>query len=352
MNYYIELLNSIKRGVVFPVYLFYGEESYLREQAVARFKEYFFPGSAQDLNFDLIDGESVGPGDIAVRAETLPFFAEKRLVVVRNPTFFKTAKKAGKEDTGDGGEETAGPGNEAALLEYLKNPLASTCLIFTTGEPVDKRKRLFKAVKKAGRAVEFTFLSRNDLTRWLAQKARTAGRKFAPGAADTLLDTVGTSLQKLSAELDKLIHYTTGQEMITPVEVRRVCPPRLEENIFAVVDAMGNKRCGEALAAIKEMLAAKEPPFRLLAMVTRQFRLLLQVKDLLGRGCPAGEIPARLKIHPYVARKVASQCENFSRESLLGALQLLLEVDEAVKTGRQEFYPALEIFLLKLCAGN
>ncbi|MFA4885606.1 MAG: DNA polymerase III subunit delta, partial [Desulfotomaculaceae bacterium] len=266
MNYYIELLNSIKRGVVNQVYLFYGEETYLREQAVTRFKEYYFPDRAQDLNFDLVDGETTSPADIVARAETLPLFAQKRLVVVKNPTFFKPAKKAGKEDSADG-EETAGPVKEAALLEYFNNPLDSTCLIFTTGDPVDKRKRLFKAIKKTGRVVEFTLLSRNDLTRWLAQKARTSGRKFAPGAAETLLDTVGTSLQKLSVELEKLINYTTGQEVITPAEVRKICPPGLEENIFAVVDAVGNKRCGEALAAIKEMLAAKEPPFRLLAMV-------------------------------------------------------------------------------------
>jgi len=351
MDYYIELLNSLKRGVIAPVYLFYGEETYLREQAVARFKEYFFPGRDQDLNFDLIDGEDAGPEDIVARAETLPFFAAKRLVVVKNPSFFKSAKKAGKEEIEDG-EETAGPVKETALLEYFDNPAGATCLIFTTGDPVDKRKRLFKAVQKNGRAVEFTCLNRSDLSRWLAQRARAAGRKFAPGAAETLLDTVGPSLQKLAAEMEKLVNFTAGQEVITPAEVRKVCPPGLEESIFAVVDAVGNKKAGEALAAIRELLAAKEPPFRLLAMIIRQFRLLLQVKDLLGRGCPAGQIPARLKIHPYVARKTAVQCRNFSRESLLEAFQLLLELDESVKTGRQEFYPALEIFLLKLCAGS
>lgn len=351
MNYYTELINSIKRGVVYPVYLFYGEEVYLREQAVSRFKEYYIPGGEQDLNFDLIDGESASPVDIVARAETLPLFAEKRLVVVKNPAFFKPAKRAGKGAAEDG-EETAAPGKEAALLEYLKNPLNSTCLIFTTGEPVDKRKRLFQAVKKCGRVIEFTFLSRGELSRWLVQKARVSGRKFAPGAAETLLDTVGTSLQKLSVEFEKLINYTAGQEVVTPGDVRRVCPPGLEENVFAVVDAVGNKRCGEALAGIKEMLAAKAPPLRILSMISRQFRLLLQVHDLLGRGCPAGEIPARLKIHPYVAQKVAAQSKNFSKESLIGAFQLLLEVDVAVKTGRQEFYPAMEIFLLKTCAGN
>ncbi len=351
MDYFIELTNSLKRGVTAPVYLFYGEETYLREQAVARFKEYFFPGCDQDLNFDLIDGEDTSPQDIVARAETLPFFAAKRLVVVKNPPFFKSAKKAGKEETGDL-EETAVPVKEAALLEYLNNPSGAACLIFTTGDPVDKRKKLFKALKNNGKAVEFTYLGRGDLRRWLAQKVKAGGRKFAPGAEETLLDMVGPSLQKLAAEMEKLINFTAGQEVITPSDVRRVCPPGLEESIFAVVDAVGNKSAGEALAAVKEMLAAKEPPFRLLAMIVRQFRLMLQVKDLLGRGCPAGQIPARLKIHPYVARKTAVQCRNFSRESLLEAFRLLLELDESVKTGRQEFYPALEIFLLKLCAGS
>ena len=84
-------------------------------------------------------------------------------------------------------------------------------------------------------------------------------------------------------------------------------------------------------------------------MISRQFRLLLQVHDLLGRGFPPGEIPARLKIHPYVAQKVRAQCRKFSRPFLIGAFDSLFELDLAVKTGRQEFYPAVETFLLELC---
>lgn len=348
MKYFIELLNSLKRGVVSPVYLFYGEEAYLREQAVLRFKEYLLEGGQDELNFDRIEGEQVTPAEIAARAETLPFFAGKRLVVVRDPVFFK----AGKRSAGEAPEGEVGPistGKEAPLLDYLKHPLVSTCLIFTTGEPVDKRRRLFQAIKKNGRAVEFTYLSRGELARWLAQKAGAAGTKFVSGAGDVLLDATGPSLLKLVAELEKLFCYTAGQGQITPEDVRLVCPPRVEENIFAIVDAVGERRCRKALAGIKEMLAAREPPLRILFMISRQFRLLLQVHDLLGRGFPPGEIPARLKIHPYVAQKVRAQCRKFSRPFLIGAFDSLFELDLAVKTGRQEFYPAVETFLLELC---
>ena len=107
-------------------------------------------------------------------------------------------------------------GGETVLLEYLKDPLISTVLVFNTGEPVDKRKRIFKAVKEAGKAVDFTPLSRADLARWLTQKAGKAGRKFAGRALDELLDAVGPSLQKLSVEFEKLLNYTEQSGVIAP----------------------------------------------------------------------------------------------------------------------------------------
>ncbi|MCL6634643.1 MAG: DNA polymerase III subunit delta [Peptococcaceae bacterium] len=352
MNYFIELLNSLKRGVISPVYLFYGEEGYLREQAVSRFKQYFAGHGDAVLNYDLVDGETATPAEIVARAETLPFSGAKRLVVVKNPTFFKPSARGAGGEYVEGENGAGAPAKEAPLLDYLKNPLASTCLIFTTGDPVDKRKRLFRAVQKSGRAVEFTWLSRGELARWLLQRAQKEGRRFAPGAADALLDAAGPSLQRLVLELEKLINYTAGREAITPDDVRELCPPRPEESIFTIVDAAGNRRCGKALAGIKELLAAKEPPLKILAMIARQFRLLLQVHDLLERGCPARAIPEKLGVHPYLARKVVAQSKNYDRRVLIDAVKQLSELDVAVKTGRQEFYPAVETFLLRLCAGG
>jgi DNA polymerase-3 subunit delta len=351
VDYYKEFINSLKRGVVCPVYLFYGEEGYLREQAVSRLKEFCMQDGGTDFNIDLIDGDTANPGEIAASAETFPLFAERRLVVVKDPPFFKTAKRSGRASVGEK-EELPAAGREASLLAYLKDPLSSTILVFTTGEPVDKRKRIFKAVKETGKAIDFAYLSRADLARWLTQKAAKAGRQFTGRALDDLLNAVGPSLQKLTVEFEKLVNYTAQSGVITTGDVRQLCPPTLEENIFSIVDAVGSRRCGEALSGIKDMLAAKEPPFKILAMISRQFRLLLQVHDLAERGCPAGEIASRLKIHPYVSQKIAAQCRNFSRESLVRAFQALLDVDVAVKTGAQEFYPAVETFLLKLCASR
>lgn len=341
MQYYIELLNSLERGVVAPVYLFYGEETYLREQAVARFREFFDRDGDAGMNYDLLDGETVNPADIVASAETLPFFADKRLVVVRNPYFLRAGRMNAKQ--------VIAPEKEQSLLEYLEHPLNSTCLILTTGSPVDKRKKLFRLIRKNGRVIEFTLLNKADLDRWLKQKTAALGKKFAAGAADAFLELAGPSLQNLVMEWDKLYNYTAGREMITLAEVRRVCAPTARENIFAVVDAIGDKRYREALAGIKEMLAAKEPPMRLLSLITRQFRLLLLVDALLKRGCPVRAIAGRLKLHPYYCRKIAAQCRNFDQDMLVQVIYSLAELDAAVKSG-QDFYPALEMCLLKLNA--
>ncbi len=351
MEYYTEFLKSLKRQVLYPVYLFYGPEGYLREQAVNRLIKFFRQDGGSDFNIDLIDGDTATVGDMVASAETLPLFTQRRLVVVKNPPFFKGSKRAGKGST-VANENKGSNRGEKVLLKYLMDPLSSTVLVFNTNEPVDKRKRVFKAVRQTGKTVDFTYLRRSGLEFLLNQRVDKAGCRFAGRALEKLLDRTGPSLQKLDTEIEKLLNYAGPGGVITPDDVHRLCPSSLQDNIFAIVDAVGHRHCGEALSGIQDMLAAKEPPLRILAMITRQFRLLLQIHDLTGRGWPPREIAKRLKTHPYVVQKITAQCKNYSGESLIRIFQSLLEIDVAVKTGRQEFYPAVEHFILKLCADS
>jgi len=347
VKYFVDLLSSLKQGVVFPAYLFYGEEVYLREQAVARFRELLLPAGMAEWNLDLVDGEEITPREIVFRAEMLPFLSQKRLVVVKNAPFFKTGRRSGEGTA----EETKVSGKEAVLLDYLANPLPSTCLIFTADETVDKRKKIFRVLKEVGQAIEFTFLRRPDLARWLAKRAGRDGKRFAPEAVDALLAVAGSSLQALAGEVEKLVNYTGNRELITVEDIRQVVACRAEENIFAVVDAIAGRQCRAALNGIRELLAAGEPPQRILSMVGRQFRLILLVRELSQEGYQDKDLAGQLKLHPYAARKALGQSRNFDRPFLEQVLEELLNIDTFVKTGRQEFYPAMEMLLLKLCAG-
>jgi len=359
MQAYINFLKKLEQGQVAPVYLFYGEEDYLRRQAVHELTRRLLPGEAAQFNFDLLDGEETSLEQVISLAQAPPFLSSRRLVVVRHaPYFAGRGKKAGAVGmAGTAGadtpaeEEAKEKPEEKAFLAYLQNPAATACLVLETGHPVDQRKKIFKAVQKAGQAIEFAHLKNEDLNRWLLKQAARAQKKMAPGTAELIIGRVGQSMTLLSNELQKLIAYTGENSVITSEDVRQVTPRLVEENIFAVVDALGERRAKRALTGIRDLLAAGEPPPVILAMVARQFRLLLQVKELAAKGDQPAEISKQLGVPPFVAKKISAQSKNFSFAQLEQTLEQLLAFDVAIKSGRQDFYPAMEQLVLSLLAG-
>lgn len=360
MKYYINLLDTLKRGETAPVYLFHGPEAYLRQQALERFREALLTGGAEDFNLNKIDGREVSVKDIVSLAETAPFFTEKRLIIVNDPPHFRSAKKKGaKEDEIEesitdenkhsGNPNKKKPPEDDVLINYIASPMPSTCIIFNTSETVDKRKKIYRAIEKNGRVVEFSLLKPRELIKWLEKQSRLAGKQIEAEAAEILLERAGHSLLALHSEINKLIDYAGESAHITREHVIKVTPIPLEEDIFKVVDAIGGKKPGLALAGIRDLLLARQPPQVILTMVARQFRLLLQVKEALAEGCPPGELAGKTGIHPFVARKIHSQVKNFSFDNLVKALHSLQEADLAVKTGRMEFLPAMEMLIIEIC---
>ncbi|MGB9803183.1 DNA polymerase III subunit delta [Desulfofundulus sp.] len=344
MKYYLDLINDLENGKIAPVYLFHGEEAFLQEKAVQRFREKLLTSPAGEFNFDVLDGEEVTEGDIVMRAQAPPFMARWRLVVVRHAPFFAS-------NSGGSGQKRASVSardSEAPLLAYVRQPALTTCLIFTTTRPVDRRSRLFKALKERGRVVEFTFLQTRDLVRWLEKQARLARKSITPAVAGLLVRRVGPSLFVLNQEMAKLISYTGSRETILEEDINRLTVPVLEENIFQVVDAIGERRIGAALEGIRELMRQGQAGPAILAMVARQFRLMLQVLELTPAKQSPGEIAAKLGVPPFAVRKLLVQAGNFTREQVVTLLQQLLELDRAVKRGRVEFYPGIEMLLLEM----
>jgi len=344
---YQGLVNSLERNLVSPVYLLYGEETYIRNEVVNMFPDRLLPAEVRDFNLDILDGRETGPEEIATLAATLPFMAEKRVVIVKEAEFFKTRRK-NKEENADAVKDEKSPAGENALLEYLNAPAASTCLVITAGS-VDKKKKLYKAIEKNGQVVEFSPLKGKELTLWLERRFTGAGKKIEPAAAAELITAVGNNLHQLAGEAEKLISYTGQRSQIKKEDVAAVAGKTVELSIFELVDAVGGCSYEKAVRMMREMVTYGEPPVRLLFMIVRQFRLLLQVKVLYGAGCDEKQISGRLQLHPYVTGKCLRQSRNFTREELEKALEEILATDVAIKTGRQEPLPALEILLAHLC---
>ncbi|WP_031513221.1 DNA polymerase III subunit delta [Desulfofalx alkaliphila] len=345
MLYYERIVNSLKRGVVAPVYLFYGEEVYLREQAVERFKESLLTQTA-DFNFDVLDGERVEPAEVATAASTPPVMAEHRLVLVKNPPWFSGGKKTGGKQAE--GKESREPATLKPLLDYLANPLTTTCLIFNAGITVDRRRKIYKAVEKAGQAVEFTRLRSKELAGWLDSQCRLEGIRLEPAARELLISGTGNGLTGLEKEWQKLITYLGDGKQVRVEDLKQVIHYSVEYKIFDVMNAIGQCRYGLALEGIKELLINKEPPQIILTMVARQFRLMLQVKELSAQGLSAPDIARRINEKPYPVQNALKLHRNFTRRQLIRSLIQLAELDADTKTGRQEFYPGIERLLLNI----
>ena len=376
MEYFKKLLKDLKAGSIKPVYLLYGQEVYLLNEAIKNFKTILLDEETGDFNFDQVNGEEVTAGDIVSLAQNLPFMAEKRLLVVKDFPAFSAPKHASKGQDGSNEDEEQGEENENSLqddlnnkgkqtkqktakedtarykvlLEYLEKPSPTTCLLFTFSGNIDKRKKLVQAVSKTGEAIDFVLLSKQDLRKWLLQQAKKLGKSFQPEALEKLLISVKNDLYRMSTEVNKLFNYTGDRELITQEDVEQVVISQTDLSIFAVSDAVGEKRCIDALKGIRDLLLYREPPQKILVMVYRQFRLLFQYKALQEEGASTSEIQASMKLHPYVAGKVAKQAKNFTTEELYRAMLNLSEIDVATKSGQAEFYPAIEGMLIKVCS--
>ncbi len=337
MKYFVDFLAELKKGNISPVYLLYGPESYLRDQAIERLKKYVLPPGGEQLNYDVLDGSTMSGQEIVTIAVSTSFLAGRRLVLVRSPKLFEAKAEKNEQDI-------------KHLLDYLAYPYAGTCLVFETAQNVDKRKKIYKETARAGRAIEFTLLKPADLTKWLAKRAREEACDIGREAVGELLARCGRDMYTLYHEMEKLVSYTGPGKTISLETVRQMVAARLEDSIFEVVDAIGGKNYVRALSGIRNLLLHKQQPQQIIGMVARQFRLILQVQGLAQEGKSREQIIATLKLHPFVYTKIYAQRKNFSAGQLVKALNNLTELDYALKTGRADFYPAMETFIIKICA--
>ena len=334
---YQSLLNSIKRNVLASVYLICGEEDYLQELMLKALKEALINSDFGSFNLDELDGEKVSPGQIVQSAVGLPVFAEKRLVIVYNPPFLKSRKKDSEKDSENDSEKNSKKEEslleERAILEYLADPLTSTCLVFWVKGPVDKRKKTVKAIAKTGVVLEVNAYKGVELNDWLINETRMLGKTLETKALEYIVLHSNNSLRHLKSELEKMALYSGNEKVITLTIAEKLLIKTSEASIFVLVDNIGLKNAETALIELRSLLGNGEAPVKVLFMIARQFRLILLAKELAKRGLTEKQITSELSLHPFVTGKILRQAGKFSFEELETCMQQVLEGDIAIKTG-------------------
>ena len=256
----------------------------------------------------------------------MPFFAERRLILVEDSGFFKSASEA--------------------LVKYLPEMPDTTCLVFAESE-VDKRNKLYKKVKSLGYAAEMARQDAAQLGRWAGGILAKEGRKITNRTMELFLSMVGDDMENIRMELEKLISYTMGRDVITDEDVKAVCTIRVNSRIFEMVAAIAGRQTRRAMELYEDLLTLKEPPMRILFLIARQFNQILQVKELMEKGMDRGTIASKLKLQPFVAGKTMPQARQFSREQIFSYVNSCIEAEEAVKTGRLSDRLAVELLITR-----
>ena len=222
----------------------------------------------------------------------------------------------------------------------------TTYYIFVEDE-VDKRSKLFKAVKSKGRVVELPFQDENTLKRWVAGKIRNENKQVTEQTIIYFLNKVGTDMENITKELEKLFSYTMEKTDITKEDVDAICVTQIANHIFDMVNAVAEKQQKKALDLYYELLALKEPPMRILFLMTRQYRMLFQVKHLANKGYSKKEIAAKTGLHPFAVGKYMDQAKYFKASELRMVMEYSADIEQRVKTGLLTDNLAVELFIIK-----
>ena len=319
------LNEDIKTGSFRQVYLLCGEEVYLKNQYKNRLRNAILP-DGDTMNFSYFEGKGIDVRQVIDQAETMPFFADHRLILVENSGFFKNASPQ--------------------LAEYLPGMPEETILVFVENE-VDKRGKLYKAVKSAGRIVEMGRQDGKTLTAWVLGMLKKEKKNITGDALNLFLEMAGNDMENIANELEKLISYTLDQNAIGREDVEAVCTVTTESKVFDMIHAVAEKQQKKALDLYYDLLALKEPPMRILFLVARQFNQMLQVKDLREQGYDNTTIASKAGLAPFVVKRSISQAGRFSKETLQKAVQDCVEAEEAVKTGRLGDRLAVEMLIVR-----
>ena len=319
------LNEDLKTGQFKQIYLLYGEEAYLKKQYKDRFVRAMIP-EGDTMNYTYFEGKNTNPKEIIDLAETLPFFAERRLIVLENTGFLKNANPE--------------------LADYLKEMPESTNLIFVE-EELDKRGKLYKAVKTKGHIVELKRQDERTLIRWILGLAKKEKKQMTESAARYFLGKVGNDMENIQKELEKLFCYCLERDLVTVADIDEICTTQITNHIFDMVDAVAVGEQKKALNYYYDLIALKEPPMRILFLMIRQFRILMEIKELERLGYGQKDMASKAGIMPFLVGKYRAQARAFSGKELRQIVEAGVQTEENVKTGRMTDVLSVELFLVQ-----
>lgn len=336
-------------------YIFHGEDDFSLGEQLAGLRGRLAAGdpAMADLNTIYLDGNRLTLGELRHACDAIPFMADRRLVIVHG---LLGRLAPGRRARGRKPSEDEEPTWKRALTDdlaaYLPLLPPTTRLIFVEKQALLDTHPILKVASTEGQEQRafvklFQPPKDRDLPSWIQRRAKDKGGSLSREATQMLAALVGNDLRLLDQEIEKLLVYAKDRQ-VTTEDVQTLVSRAREVSIFDLVDCVGRREADRALRLLHRLLDAGETPLYLLAMLARQFRILIQVSELRSQGLAPDEITNRLKLHPFVVEKGLAQAYNFDMGQLEAAHQRLVETDWSIKTGRVGDVLALDMLVVEL----
>jgi len=323
-----ELQNILQAGTVPGLILLYGQESFFVEKGMLAVRDAVVTPENRDFNLTQFYGKDFVPNDVVEQARTFPVFAERRLVMIKNIH----ESRAEQLET---------------LLDYVEDPVPETVLLLTA-EKIDARRKIFQLFKKNGVSIEFKKIYENQLPSFVRDLAKSSNLSLTAGALKLFCKRVGTNLAEVQGEMEKLVGYLGERDLADEADVAAIVSDTRIESIFDLTDAMGRGDRSTALTLLDRLLAEGQAPLMILAMMTRHFRQMWKISELVSQKVPQSELPRRVGASPYFLKGLMQQATRFDHRQYRQVFNRFLETDLALKSSGGEPRMQLEQLLLEI----
>lgn len=301
-------------------------------------KKYLGNEPKDDFNFVKYNLYETALNTIIEEAMTLPFFSDKKIVVVQNSYVF-TGEKPPKE----------AHANADSLLEFIEKYDGDSLIIFQVqAAKLDERKKVVKALKKVANIKKIEQMTEQEMQKWIHQYLNQSFKEIKQDALEALIQLTGIHYRMIKQELDKLLLFVGDRPTINKEDVQTIVNRSLEQNVFLLTDYIQKGQKSQAISLVKDLIQLKEEPIKLLALITSNYRLYYQSKILNQKGYSGQQIAKTVGVHPYRVKLALNQARKYDLETLLTIIDVCAETDYQLKSSYMDKVLILELFIMKL----
>lgn len=336
-NSFLKLKEQIKSGNLQNLYLFFGEETFIKDTYLGIMEKQIPDDGFADFNKIFLDGKNADADKIDDAFDAFPMMAEKKLVIIKDSGIFKL-----KQDGGSSADKD--------FWQRRLSSLSDFAIVIFDEKEVDKRSALYKLLSKNGLAVEFQYMNDYELIAWIVREVQKNGKKINKSSAEHLLSLCDPGISNVKNELDKLFNYC-GDEIYAS-DIDKVVSKPISVVIFEITDAIMNKNGEAALRILMKLKDSKSSAFGILYLLSSGFDKILKTKLLLDGGATYDIVASKLKVAPFIARKYADNAKKFTRDFLVDRIIKTAEYDMKIKQGELDDWTALMQYIFECIKGN